>query len=566
VPDSVINLLMACSIENSDAIQQALSHHIPRMRVHRLDSAQGLQQALDFPDWHLAFSELEPADFSAFDLVRLLDEKGMDIPVLVLEGSGAEEVAVRCLESGMCRFVRCTPPYLRSLPRLVDDLLGRGRKERARRLQERQLIESEALFVDVFDHTSDLIQQVAPDGSITYTNRAWRNALGYSEAEARSLTLLDILHSDSMACCQDRFNRLLNGETLSCIDFKFVAKSGETVYLEGDCGAVIKEGGVVSTRGIFRNVTDTVRAEKALKITEARYQVLYENAPDIYTTVSPAGEILSINHNGAEMLGYEVQELIGESAAKVIHPEDQRAVFECVERLFRDPGSQADIEYRKIRKDGSVFWVHQRTTLEPGATTQRLLVVCRDITDKRHLEEQLAYQATHDMLTSLLNRREFERRLQQLLSADADPADKHVLCFLDLDQFKAINDNCGHVAGDELLRQIAALLKGLVRSRDMLARIGGDEFAVLMEHVSLDKAMQIAEKIRMTIEEFEFHWRSQRFSIGVSIGIVPVQIGRSLTDTLNLADMACYTAKRAGRNRVYTRHADAVHTDLFGVP
>jgi diguanylate cyclase (GGDEF)-like protein len=170
------------------------------------------------------------------------------------------------------------------------------------------------------------------------------------------------------------------------------------------------------------------------------------------------------------------------------------------------------------------------------------------------------------MLTSLLNRREFERRLQQLLSAEADPSDKHVLCFLDLDQFKAINDSSGHIAGDELLRQIAALLKGQVRSRDTLARIGGDEFAVLMEHVALDKAIEIAEKIRTTIESFEFHWRSQCLSVGVSIGIVPIQAGRSITDTLNLADMACYTAKKAGRNRVYTRHADAVHADLFGVP
>gem|GEM_PF-6072586 len=566
MPDSVINLLMACSIETSTAIQKALSHYAGRMRVHRIDSAQGLQQALDFPGWHLAFSDLERADFSAFDLVSLLDAKGLDVPVFVIEGSGAEEIAIRCIESGMCRFIRCTPPYLRSLPRLVDDLLRRYRKEHAQRLLEKKLIESEELFVDVFDHTSDLIQRVAPDGSITYANRAWRNALGYTEEEVRSLNLLDILHPDSRVCCQDRFSRLLNGEALSCIDFKFVAKSGDTVYLAGDCGSVIKEGGVVSTRGIFRNVTDTVRAEEALKITEARYQVLYENAPDIYTTVSPTGEILSINHNGAGMLGYDVQELIGESAAKVIHPEDQRAVFECVEKLFLDPHAQADIEYRKIRKDGSIFWVHQRATLEPGGNAQRLLVVCRDITDKRLLEEQLAYQATHDVLTSLLNRREFERRLQQLLSADADPADKHVLCFLDLDQFKAINDTCGHVAGDELLRQIAALLKGLIRSRDTLARIGGDEFAVLMEHVALDKAMQIAEKIRMTIEEFEFHWRSQRFSIGVSIGIVPIQIGRSITDTLNLADMACYTAKKAGRNRVYTRHAEAVHADLFGAP
>lgn len=555
--NDVINLLMACSVESSAAIEQSLIHDA-RIVVHRVDQAHELSAALENADWHLVFSDLKLPDFSALDLVSRLVEKGMDVPVIVIKGTGAEDIAMRCMESGICRFIRCTAPYLKSLPRLVDDLLRRVEKQQARLQIEKARIESEERFVDVFDHTSDLIQCVAPDGSLMYTNRTWREVMGYTEQEVRSLNLLDLLHPDSMLCCQDRFSRLMNGESLSCIDFKFVSKSGGTVYLAGDCGSIVKEGGVVSTRGIFRNVTETVRAQEALKITEAQYQALYEHAPDIYTTINASGEILSINRNGAAMLGYDVAELIGESAAKVIHPEDQREVFSCVEKLFNDPHAKADIEYRKIRKDGSIFWVHQRAGLEPGVSAPRLLVVCRDITEKRDLEDRLAYQATHDALTNLLNRREFEQRLHQVLTRDPDPLDKHVLCFLDLDQFKIINDTCGHVAGDELLRQVAALLKGLVRSRDTLARIGGDEFAVLMEHATLDSAIKFAEKIRATIEAFVFYWRSQRFSIGVSIGVVPIQAGRSITDTLNLADMACYTAKKEGRNRVHA--ADTENT------
>jgi len=165
------------------------------------------------------------------------------------------------------------------------------------------------------------------------------------------------------------------------------------------------------------------------------------------------------------------------------------------------------------------------------------------------------------VLTNLINRREFERRFQQLLERESDPEDRHFLCFLDLDQFKTINDTCGHIAGDELLRQISALLKGSVRSRDTLARIGGDEFAVLLEHTSLEKALVLAEKVRATIEEFEFHWRTQRFSIGVSVGVVPVQIGQSITKLLNMADMACYTAKKQGRNRIHATQAEVVIPD-----
>jgi diguanylate cyclase (GGDEF)-like protein/PAS domain S-box-containing protein len=476
-------------------------------------------------------------------------------------GTGAEEIALRCLELGVGPFIHCNEPYLRSLPRLVDTLLQRARQDHARRQAEKRLMESEERYRDVFDSTSDLIQCVAPDGSLTYTNRSWREVMGYSEQEVRSLKLLDILHPDSMICCSDRFGRLMNGEALSCIEFKFVAKTGETVHLMGDCGSIIREEGVISTRGIFKNITDTVNVENALKITEARYRALYENAPDIYSTLSASGEFLSINQTGARMLGYEANELLGESVAKVIHPEDQRAVFACVEKIFADPDAKLDIEYRKVRKDGSIFWAHQRASLEPGSEAQRLLVVCRDITEKRHLEDKLAYHASHDGLTNLINRREFERRFQQLLERDSDPADRHFLCFLDLDQFKVINDNCGHIAGDELLREIAALLTGLVRSRDTLARIGGDEFVVLLEHASLDKTLLLAEKIRATIEEFEFHWRSERFSIGVSIGVVPVQTGQSITNLLNMADMACYAAKKQGRNRIHTPQTEGVVPD-----
>jgi diguanylate cyclase (GGDEF)-like protein/PAS domain S-box-containing protein len=307
---------------------------------------------------------------------------------------------------------------------------------------------------------------------------------------------------------------------------------------------------VTSTRGIFKNVTDTVRAQVALTITEARYQALYENAPDIFSTINAAGEILSINNTGAHMLGYEVDELIGESAAKVIHPEDQQAVFACIEQRFGNPAAAYDIEYRKIRKDGSILWVHQRATLETGVEEPRLLVVCRDVTDRHILEAQLAYQASHDALTSLINRREFERRMQRLLSGQANQTDRHALCILDLDKFKIINDSCGHMAGDELLIQIATLLEGQVRARDTLARLGGDEFAILMEHVSLEKAAILAEKLRSTIEKFQFRWHSQIFCISVSIGVVSIQHGESIADTLNRADMACYSAKKEGRNRI----------------
>jgi diguanylate cyclase (GGDEF)-like protein/PAS domain S-box-containing protein len=546
---------MACSVASRDAIAGALRERAGHLALHRIEDRHNLRRSLEEGHWHLVFSDLEMPDFTALDLATLASDLGAAPAIVVVRGTGAEGIAARCVALGLCHAISLDAAHLGQLPALVDTLVRRAEQEQSRRLTEVRQRMSLERYVDIFDNTSDLIQCLAPDGSFLYTNRTWRETMGYTEEEIKSLRLSDVLHPDSLLCCQDRFQRLLGGETLSCINFKFVAKSGKTVHLMGDCGSLFKEGGAVSTRGIFKNVTDIVRAEEALRITEARYQALYENAPDIYTSIDADGTILSINRTGARMLGYEDRELIGESAAKVIHPEDQRVVFDCLQRLFSDPRECHDIEYRKIRKDGTVFWVHQRATLDPGTGAPRLLVVCRDITDRRNLEAQLAHQATHDALTNLVNRREFERRLHRVLSGDADPAERHVLCFLDLDQFKAINDSRGHMAGDELLRELAALLKAQVRSRDTLARVGGDEFAILMEHASLEKAVILAEKIRAAVEGFQFHWRSECLSIGVSIGVVPIGAGQSVVDMLNIADMACYRAKKAGRNRI---HAEAL--------
>ncbi|MEJ2686237.1 MAG: PAS domain S-box protein [Gammaproteobacteria bacterium] len=421
-----------------------------------------------------------------------------------------------------------------------------------RKLAEAMLRRSEERYQDIFDNTSDLIQCVAPDGTFIYTNRTWRETLGYTEREIAQLNLMDVLHPDSLACCQDRFRRLLDGETLTCITFKFQKKTGEPVYLAGDCGSLVKDGTTISTRGIFKNVSETVEVAAALEVSEARYQALYENAPDVFTTINRFGEILSINRTGARMLGYEVDELIGEAFAMTIHPEDQRTVLSYIESQFADPSPDNEIEYRHLTRDGASFWVHQRVALDPGTRESRLLVVCRDITERRNLEQQLAYQATHDTLTNLTNRREFERRLQRVLFTANDTGNEHALCFLDLDQFKFINDTCGHVAGDELLRQLAAVLQGQMRSRDTLARVGGDEFAILMEYCPMDRARHLARKLLAAVQDFQFYWRSQRFSISTSMGIVSVRGERTIAETIALADRACYAAKREGGNRIHT--------------
>jgi diguanylate cyclase (GGDEF)-like protein len=165
--------------------------------------------------------------------------------------------------------------------------------------------------------------------------------------------------------------------------------------------------------------------------------------------------------------------------------------------------------------------------------------------------EQLTYQASHDTLTGLINRREFEARLDRAVTSAQENGANHALCFLDLDQFKVVNDSCGHEAGDQLLRQLGHHLKGNLRDRDTLARLGGDEFGLLLENCSLENAMEVAAELLASVQGFHFSWQGKSFVIGCSIGLVPVtSSAESMASVLSHADAACYVAKDLGRNRV----------------
>ena len=179
------------------------------------------------------------------------------------------------------------------------------------------------------------------------------------------------------------------------------------------------------------------------------------------------------------------------------------------------------------------------------------------LTERKHVDAQLSYQANHDTLTGLVNRREFQCRTERLLSTIKQDKSEHALCFMDLDQFKVVNDTCGHAAGDELLRQLGSVLTVTLRHRDTLARLGGDEFGILMEHCSLDDAHRVATSLQKAIQEYRFVWEGRSFKVGVSIGLVPIRsVTIDLNELLKDADAACYMAKDKGRNCIHVYHAE----------
>src|SRR6185436_16405487 len=188
------------------------------------------------------------------------------------------------------------------------------------------------------------------------------------------------------------------------------------------------------------------------------------------------------------------------------------------------------------------------------------VVLLHDVTELRGLHRQMSYQATHDALTGLINRREFERRLEEATEAARRGEASHMLCYLDLDRFKIVNDSSGHLAGDSMLREVAKLLRETVRDSDTVGRLGGDEFGLLLVGCPLDKARQIADDVIRKISDYRFVWKDKIFNIGVSIGLVEITHESGLPDEImSAADSACYAAKKQGNHvHVYSARDESV--------
>jgi diguanylate cyclase (GGDEF)-like protein/PAS domain S-box-containing protein len=293
--------------------------------------------------------------------------------------------------------------------------------------------------------------------------------------------------------------------------------------------------------------------ERSLRVSEQNYRTLFDENPCMFFTVDEEANVLAVNKFGAAELGYKPDDIIGRSFFSFTNEDQRFIVVGHLKRCLNNPDDIHRWEMQTSKKNGTRLWVRvlARVAAEQN-NNNTILIVCEDITEARMLSDKLVHQATHDSLTGLINRHEFETRLHRVLNSAQVDHTEHVLCYLDLDQFKIINDTCGHMAGDGLLRQLSEIMRGHIRNRDSLARLGGDEFGVLIEHCSLNKAEHIADNLRQAIADFQFYWDDKVFRIGVSIGMVSINNGTtSMAELLMAADNACYTAKDKGRNRIH---------------
>ncbi|MEJ2509619.1 MAG: EAL domain-containing protein [Gammaproteobacteria bacterium] len=371
---------------------------------------------------------------------------------------------------------------------------------------------------------------------------------------------LDLVYAPDRERVQESVRQALAGANggMYRIEHRFTLLEGEVrVALEEGHVYRDADGQPVRMIGVVQDITARKRAEEALRQEKDRAEVTLKSIGDAVITTDVNGVIDDANPAALQLLDTTPGAVIGHHYGRVLH-----LVNEEQERPLDDPIGRCLSGHDRLVNDEDTLLVRDKdevavqltaaAMVDRSGTLLGAVVVLRDITEVRGMARQLSHQATHDALTGLINRAEFEVRLQHALEGARVDGKDHALIYLDLDQFKVVNDTCGHLAGDELLKQVASLLHSGVRNVDTLARLGGDEFGVLLEACPLDRAKSIAHELRQQLKDLRFAWEDKVFEVGASFGLVPVSADSgSRFDLLRAADSACYVAKDQGRNRVH---------------
>jgi diguanylate cyclase (GGDEF)-like protein len=312
------------------------------------------------------------------------------------------------------------------------------------------------------------------------------------------------------------------------------------------------------------------RFEDELRSEKENAQITLQSIGDAVIRVNAAGKVDFLNGAAERLLGATFAGAQGASLPALASLIDNASGLErtgLVEAILGgvdiEIGGETELLLRRAAGDTPVSLVGTRIEID-GATAGAVLVL-RDMTREHEYIGQLSWQARHDALTGLANRREFEERLNTILATAAETQSENALMLLDMDQFKIVNDTCGHAAGDQLLREISVCLKRDLGKNDLVARLGGDEFGFILQGCGVAAAMQTAERIKGAIEKNIFFWEGRSFNISASIGLTSLETGASIKEAMRAADIACYMAKEKGRNRIQFHQAsDSELQQRFG--
>jgi len=462
---------------------------------------------------------------------------------------------------GVTRIYSSVKAPLRDERGGIIGLIGISRDLTAMKTAEAALRRSEARWQFALDGAGDGIWDWDFDTGHVFYSRQWKAMLGYDEDEIGTSTdeWSDRVHPEDLPRCWSIINDHLAGRSPDfALEHRMRAKDGSWRWILNRGKVVERADGRRARRiiGTHSDITDRVDLAQALFEEKERLRVTLHSIGDAVISTDALARITFMNPAAEQMTGWPAEEAMGRPLYQVLRLADETggAVPDPVEAcLTRMQPYHLDYDVVLLARSGEKR--HIRNSAAPVRTASGdvigTVLVFQDVTRDRTLQQALAHSASHDSLTGLPNRLAFERALREACEQAQRDGREHVLCFLDLDRFKIVNDGAGHAAGDALLREVANLLRRRGRDGDLIARLGGDEFAMLLRDCTIGDGVSIARQLIRAVAELRFTWDDKAYQIGASIGLTAVETdGPRADELLSQADVACYTAKTAGRNRV----------------
>ncbi len=438
-----------------------------------------------------------------------------------------------------------------SVNRLFDALGERDAKIQGR----------DRLFTDFARTLPEIV--IVHDEKILLANESAAGLVGLEPAQLIGRDVSDLVKPAYRALFRKTLQKRLAGENVPRrLEIQLINGNETGLWVEAQSSSIEFHGNPAILT-VARDVSHRKSLEVSLSRSKRQAQYTLESISEGVITTDNDGRIDYMNLAAENLIGTNRDDAAGHRVGELftlVDDADRRPLGDPVERCLAmrrrvNMGRRAVMISQDGEHEHSVE-ITASPIRGPGNSISGTVVVFHDVSEIRGLTRQMSYQATHDPLTGLINRREFERRLDEAMDAAHAEEAVHMLFYMDLDRFKAVNDSCGHLAGDNMLREVAGLIKDQVRDSDYVGRLGGDEFGALLIGCPIDKARQIASDICNAIADYRFVWKDKIFNIGISIGLVEIShASGTLQDVMSAADSACYVAKQHGRGRVHVYSA-----------